>query len=121
MTTAKKPETRELDLPMLAIFTVKASPTKAVAHALDFDLVATGVTSEQALTKLRAAVKHHIEFGFRNGLSKEDIQLSAPKECWDKIKNASLTLGEDIEVEHQRIRTITRTVIDETCSSFAVA
>lgn len=103
-----------LDLPMMAIFTVRTSNKRSVAHALDFDLIAVGSSHEDALSKLRAAVKSHIEFGFRKGLCKDDIQMRAPKACWDKIVNASLTLGEDIEVDHHRIRTITRTVIDET-------
>jgi hypothetical protein len=111
----------QLDLPMLTIFAVKAGTSRAVAHALDFDLVAVGASPEVALQKLRAAVKHHIEFGFKNGLLAKDIRIAAPKECWDKMSNANVTLGEDIEVDHQRIRTITKTVIDETEPSFTAA
>jgi len=111
----------QLDLPMLTIFAVKAGTGRSVAHALDFDLVAVGVSPEQALQKLRAAVKHHIEFGLKNGLLAQDIRIAAPMECWDKMVNANVTLGEDIEVDHQRIRTITKTVIDETEPSLTAA
>jgi hypothetical protein len=109
-----------LGLPMTAIFTVKTSANRAVAHALDFDLVAVAPTSEEALLKLRSAVKHHIEFGFKYLLAGDEIRQSAPKECWDKVYNGSFTLGEDIEVNHQRIRTITRVVDEpEPCSTGA--
>jgi hypothetical protein len=106
---------RQLGLPMVTIFSVRKSGGRAIAHALDFDLVATGSTPTDALRKLRAAVKHHIEFGFKNDLSKNDIRLDAPKECWDRIKDAPLTVGEQIEIDNnQRIQTMTRTAIDDT-------
>jgi len=112
---------RQLGLPMMTIFAVRTRAGRSVAHALDFDLVATAPSSDEALRKLRAAVKHHIEFGFKNSLCKSDIELKAPQECWDKIKDAPLTLGEDIEVDHHRIRTMTQTDIDETETSFTTA
>jgi hypothetical protein len=112
---------RQLGLPMMTIFAVRAGVNRSVAHALDFDLVATGSSTEEALHKLRSAVKHHIEFGFKMGLCKGDIELKAPQECWDKIKNAPLTLGEEIEINNHRIQTMTRTAIDETEPSFTTA
>jgi hypothetical protein len=114
------PAGRQLILPMTAIFSVKKTANRAVAHALDFDLVAVGATPEQAIQKLRSAVKYHIEFGFKNDIDPGDIVNKAPSECWDKVYNGSFTLGEDIEVDHQRIRTMTR-VVDETesCSTSA--
>lgn len=102
---------RQLSLPMTAIFTVKTTSDGAVAHALDFDLVAVALTSHEALKKLRAAVKHHIEFGFKHNLKAEDIQMRAPEEFWSKGYNGTLTLGEDIEIDHQRI--LTRVLINE--------
>jgi hypothetical protein len=112
---------RQLGLPMMTIFSVRSRAGRAVAHALDFDLVATAPTSKEALHKLRAAVKHHIEFGFKRTLCKNDIELKAPQECWDKMVDAPLTLGEDIEIDHHRIRTMTRTDIDETETSLTTA
>jgi ribosomal protein S13 len=102
-----------LDLPMTTIFTVKETTTKAIAHALDFDLIATAESKSEALKKLRAAVKHHIEFGFKHGLSENEIQRKAPQDCWDKIKHSTFTLGEDIEIDNH-LRIVTRMVIDET-------
>jgi len=104
---------RQLGLPMITTFSLHKSGGLAIAHALDFDLVATSETPGMALKKLRAAVKHHIEFGFRNGLHQNDIRLRAPQECWDRIKGAPLTLGEEIEIDNnQRIHT--QTAIDDT-------
>jgi hypothetical protein len=111
---------RQLSLPMTAFFAVKRTANRAVAHALDFDLVAVAPSAEQALQKLRSAVKYHIEFGFKNGLAAEYIEQKAPQDCWDKIYNCGFTLGEDIQVDHQRIRTMTR-VVDETEPSLAGA
>ena len=106
------PAGRRLGLPMVTVFAVKRTASRAVAHALDFDLVAVAPTSEEALQKLRSAVQHHIEFGFNHGLPADDILQPAPPECWPTIYNGGFTLGEEIEVDHQRIRTFTR-VVDE--------
>ena len=114
------PTSRPLGLPMTALFSVRKCSGRIIAHALDFDLVATGANRAEALGKLRAAVKHHVEFGFRKRLSQQDILLRAPQEYWDKIKNAPLTLGEEIQIEDQRIQTFTtQTAIDENQPSLA--
>lgn len=76
---------RQLSLPMMTFFSVRTKGARTVAHALHFDLVATAPTKSEALRKLRAAVKHHIEYGLKNGLDQNDILLNAPKECWDKM------------------------------------
>ena len=115
------PLSRRLGLPMSTIFSVRKCSGRIIAHALDFDLVATAATRPEALGKLRAAVKHHIEFGFRKNLTAEEILLRAPQEYWDKIKDAPLTIGEEIQIENQRIQTFTRTAIDENQPSFATA
>jgi hypothetical protein len=107
------PAGRQLGLPKTAIFSVKKTRTRAVAHALDFDLVAVAATPELALQKLRSAVKHHIEFGFEHALSSDTIEKKAPQVYWDRIYTGIFTLGEDIEVDHQRIRTLTTRVADE--------
>jgi hypothetical protein len=102
-----------LDLPMITTFTVKQTGPKAIAHALDFDLIATAETKPEALKKLRAAVKRHIEFGFKNSLDQNEIQQKAPKEYWDKIEHSAFALGEDIEIDNH-LPVVTRMVIDET-------
>lgn len=114
------PAGRQLSLPMIALFSVTRTSNRAVAHALDFDLVAVGETSEQAISKLRSAVKYHIEFGFTKNLADSEILQKAPDSCWEKLYNRGFSLGEDIEIDHQRIRTMTQVVDEvEPCASSA--
>ena len=67
---------------MTTIFLVQNGKDRTVARALDFDLVTVAATADEALRKLRLAVKTHLEFGIKNGLCKEDIQVQAPEEFW---------------------------------------
>lgn len=54
---------------------------QVTAHAIDFDLAATGKDRVAALRKVRLAVKTYIEFGFLNGWV-EDIRYPAPEKFW---------------------------------------
>jgi hypothetical protein len=87
-------------LPMMAIISVAIHPTRTVAHALDFDLVAVAETEKEALRKVRLAVKHHVEFGLRNSFNL-DILYKAPQAAWDAMTpDTALSIGEPIEIDH---------------------
>lgn len=99
-------------LPMTAVFCVKKTPERAIAHALDFDLVAVAPTEAEAVRKIRIAVKHHVEFGLKNGFD-IDILQSAPEEAWSSITpDTTLSIGEPIEVCHRRMLTATKTTTE---------
>ena len=51
------------------------------AHALDFDLVSTGNTRQEADNKVCSAIRSYIEFGFLSGWA-EDIRYPAPEQFW---------------------------------------
>jgi hypothetical protein len=98
-------------LPMTAVFLVKKYNDKAVAHALDFDLVTVASTEEEAMRKMRIAVKHHVEFGLKNNFNL-DILQSAPEEAWSALTpDATLSIGEPIEVCDRRMLTATKTTV----------
>jgi hypothetical protein len=99
-------------LPMTAVFAVKNTHDRSVAHALDFDLVAVAPTEAEAVRKLRVAVKHHIEFGLKNDFTL-DILQSAPEEYWAALTvDAQLSIGEPIEVCHHKMLTATKTTTE---------
>jgi hypothetical protein len=66
------------------------------AHALDFDIVATGENREDADSKICLAVRSYIEFGFLNGWA-EDIRYPAPDEYWPP-KGTELRVTGTIEI-----------------------
>ena len=118
--TTRTTTSTTLTLPMTTVFTVQRGMARSVARALDFDLVAVGPTDEDALLKLRLAVKAHVEFGIKNGLCKEDIQVPAPQEFWDILTpESSIRIGEPIQVDHRQIIPMVRLAIDETEGSFS--
>ena len=51
------------------------------AHALDFDVASTAPSREEAIKKIRLAVRSYVEFGFLNGWV-EDIRYAAPQKFW---------------------------------------
>ena len=61
------------------------------AHALDFDLVSSGASEEEAVKKIRTAIVSYIETGLLNEWS-EDIQYPAPEQYWPAP-------GEKLEVD----------------------
>jgi hypothetical protein len=54
---------------------------KVSAHALDFDIVATGENRDDADSKICLAIRSYVEFGFLNGWA-EDIRYPAPDKFW---------------------------------------
>jgi hypothetical protein len=106
----------------MTVFSVRQCGGKTIAHALDFDIVAIGSDTDEAIRQLRSAVKHHVEFGLRKQLCDEDIRLRAPEEHWRRIKNAPVRIGEaiHIEVDGKSLEIIPNTT-DETEPSFTAA
>jgi hypothetical protein len=113
-------------LPMTVTISIAQSSTKSVAHALELDLVSEAPTREDAVRKLRTAIKHHIEFGLTNDLGNL-ILCPAPSEFWDLLTpNSSLCIGEPIEINtdavyHHRIATFQRLTTDESERSLITA
>jgi hypothetical protein len=60
------------------------------AHALDFDLVSTASTREEALKKVRTSIVSYIETGLLNEWA-DDIRYPAPDQFWPEP-------GEKLEV-----------------------
>ena len=75
---------------------------KAVAHSLDFDLVAVAATEGEASEKLRVAVKTYVEFGLGKGW--DDYILSpAPKKYRAKLtEDTPVRIGPPIEIATQQ-------------------
>jgi hypothetical protein len=74
----------------------ESSGGKVIAHALDFDIVATGKNREDADQKICLAVRTYIESGFLNGWA-EDIRYPAPDEFWP-AKGTDLKVTGIIEI-----------------------
>lgn len=53
-----------------------------VAHAVAFDVVATGKTTQQALESLGATLTAYIGWGIRNGRTIRDCYFAAPASYW---------------------------------------
>ena len=64
------------------------------AHALEFDLVSTAPTKEEATKKVRTAIVSYIETGLLNEWS-EDIRYPAPEQFWPE-PGAKLEVGNPI-------------------------
>jgi hypothetical protein len=71
------------------------------AHALDFDLVATAKDRENALRKIRLAIRSYIEFGFLNGWP-EGIRYPAPEKFWPSAGTSFDTI-EPITIMHKSL------------------
>jgi hypothetical protein len=101
-------------LPMTATFSTHTREDgKAVAHALDFDIVAVSDTKDQAVEKLRLAVKTYIEFGLNNNWS-GDIIFPAPDEYWDRIpEDTPASFQPPIEIEDNRLFIVSAMVAHE--------
>ena len=79
--------------------TITFRPEKAgriTAHALDFDLVATGKDKADADRKVTLAVQSYVEFGLLNGWG-DDIRYPAPKEFWPP-EGTQLTVSGTINI-----------------------
>lgn len=74
------PPRRPFALPTNVTITFRPEKNGRVsAHALDFDLVATGKDKKDAYRKVTLAIQSYIEFGLLNGWV-EDIRYPAPDE-----------------------------------------
>jgi hypothetical protein len=106
---------------MMAVIAIANHAHGTVAHALDFDLVSVASSEDEAVAKLRLAVKSHVEFGIKMGIER-DIMFPAPKKFWESLTpNSSLSIGEPIEIDHHWIATAYRTTSDETELSLSAA
>ncbi len=91
-------------LPMGTTFgTYQREDGRWIAHALDFDLVSSGMSKAKALDKLRISVKTYIEYGLTNNWV-EDIIFPAPDRYWERIPigHAAETMA-PIEIEDRRM------------------
>jgi hypothetical protein len=75
---------RAFQLPMTTTISVGQRDGRFIAHALDFDIVCTGETEDDATDKLALSIKTYIEYGLSKGWS-GDILFPAPTECWDRL------------------------------------
>jgi hypothetical protein len=76
------PPRKPFELPASVTIRFHPEPNGQItAHALDFDLVATGLDRAAALRKVRLAVRTYVELGFLNGWV-EDIRYPAPEKFW---------------------------------------
>jgi hypothetical protein len=66
------------------------------AHALDFDLVATDASREEAMKKIRLAITSYVEMGLLNEWA-DDIRFPAPEEYWPE-PGAQLEVGDPITI-----------------------
>jgi hypothetical protein len=101
------PEKTNIQLPMMMFATICKEDNDYVAHALNFDIVSVGPTEEEAVHKMRLAVKTYIEFGLQHNLD-DDILYPAPKEFWDRIsQDMPIKMMEPIEVMHRKLLVFT--------------
>jgi len=92
-----------MEFPMTMFVTVCKEDEGFAAHALDFDIVSVAASEEEAVTKMRVAVTHYIEYGLNNNLDAE-ILYPAPEEFWNKIpKDAPIKMMEPITVKDKRL------------------
>jgi hypothetical protein len=99
------PERRPFQLPVSLSFCSYRDPEtgKFVFHAMDVDLVSVADTEQEAMRKIRLAVKNYIEFGLSNNWV-EDIIYPAPKEYWDVLAEATeVGMMEPIQVMDRRM------------------
>lgn len=66
------------------------------AHALEFDLVATGSDRDEAYFKIRTAITSYIETGFLHEWA-DDIRYPAPQEYWP-VPGVHLEVGDPIHI-----------------------
>jgi hypothetical protein len=74
-----------------------------VAHALEFDLACVGKTDEEALDKLRLALRIYVEYGLVNDIA-EDIIYPAPDEFWQILaQSKSVNVLDEIDIMDWRV------------------
>ena len=79
------------------------SNSKMVAHSLDFDLLCVGSTRDEAIARLRLAIKTYVEYGLANGLA-ANIRRPAPTKYWDMVLDAAISgKTETIHILDRRI------------------
>ena len=97
------PVRRPLELPMMMFVTTCQNEEGFVAHALDFDIVSVAASENEAMEKVRLAVKTYIEYGVNNNFS-ADVVYHAPQEFWDKISpDTPIKMLEPIIVMDRRL------------------
>jgi len=100
------PTRRKMEFPMTMFVTTCEEDHDYVAHALDFDIVSVAATEDEAMEKVRLAVKTYIEYGLNNNLD-ADILYPAPTKFWDKIsQDTPVKMMEPITVLDRRVLVI---------------
>ncbi len=95
-----------MEFPMTMFVTTCEEDHEYVAHALDFDIVSVAATEDEAMEKVRLAVKTYIEYGLNNNLD-ADILYPAPTKFWDKIsQDTPVKMMEPITVLDRRVLVI---------------
>lgn len=97
------PQRAPFELPMTMTISLCQECDKFVAHALDFDLVCVADSEAEATNKTRLAVKTYVEYGLSKGWT-DEIMFPAPEEYWDKLKDATISVAEPIQIMDRRIR-----------------
>lgn len=90
-------------LPLTLTFTTAFTANSAVAHALEFDLVAVEATEEKALGKLRIMVELYIKHGVDRGWQ-DQLQFPAPQKYWDDLNEMdTVDRLSPIEADNQKL------------------
>jgi len=89
------PPRQPFQLPSTVTITFRKEKDGQVsAHALDFDLVSTDASREQAMKKIRLAIISYVETGLVNEWA-DDIRFPAPEKFWPE-PGARLEVGDPI-------------------------
>jgi len=99
---------RKFQLPMTLTNTVcPREDGKTVARSLDFDLATVGANENEAIRRLRIAIKEYVEFGLGKGWN-DFILFDAPDQYRHKLTPLSLVeFGAPIEIANQERAVIT--------------
>jgi hypothetical protein len=105
------PPRQPFQLPSTVTIVFRAEKDGRVsAHALDFDIVFTDGNREEAMKKVRLAVRSYVETGLLHDWT-EDIRFPAPEEFWPE-PGAHLEVGTPINI-------LTKTLLVYSASSIA--
>jgi hypothetical protein len=75
---------QEFSLPTTITTLVAQVNGKHIVHCLDFDLVETGASPEEAWSRLTLTIKSYVEFGLGKGWG-HSIRHRAPQRFWDAV------------------------------------
>ncbi len=79
---------------------------KQLAHCLDFDLIETADTAEEALSRLTLTIKTYVEFGLGKGWE-HCIRHRAPQRFWDAVtQDMQVQFGPPIKIANVTVPVI---------------